>query len=609
MFPSSCLTHLVANLVQVITSVTRKLVRQAKSEMDQRLGQAGVMLRCFLQEDLSEAHMGLTPGARAHLDRFRTFLLGFFTTKLGYYPPGSIESRNLIFERNVYCAMRKDFEALYEYLVDESFTAAGMMPALAQGGICTLQSVHGFDLRNKYTSLQYPLPLLPEISPSTTSRRMSWLGKADKLRPDQRLVTHSALLKATNKNKPGVSRNPLVVAYRHFEEDSIFSPLKADRHDKLSQVDARKIRWILIYTTYQVLRDCAGAPPECREAAEVQYNIAVNTANLPPWKESKDPLAIVQKASDIRRSRRVTISAPITPTPSSPVFSPEIKPDIDYLALSQRDDSSTSLSGPPAIPPRGHSLKNKSFRRSLNIFAPSQSIVLDSSGPRNRSSSYHEILVQGYGNGTNDVHVDGDDAESESDQASITYMDSFMPNPLLERVAELELQPQPLTLRSPSTSSTSSANSTAKSSTSGFSEAASAVSSASSAPSLKPQPSTWTKASGVHPQDAKGRRTAVQRASPPTVPRRSSRRKLLSTLHPIPLRIKKVHDAAAADASDDSSGWMDVDMVTSPVLEEDDEEDDRTKLAKAPNVWDQFACVGGLKEVGSTASMPELAAQ
>ncbi|KAK5659763.1 hypothetical protein OQA88_974 [Cercophora sp. LCS_1] len=564
---------------QVITSITRKLVRQAKSEMDQRLGHAGLMLRNFLEEDLSEAHVGLTAGARAHLDRFRTFLLAFYTSKLGYYPPNSVDIRSLIFERDILCGMRDDFEALYDYLVDESFTPPGTIPALAQGGICTLQSVHGFDVRNQYPSLQHPLPLLPENTPTTTSRRMSWLTKPDKLKPDQRLVAHAALEKAANK-QPGLLKNQLVVAYRKFEEDSIFLPHKADRHEKLSQIDARKIRWILIYATYQVLLSCTNAPDECQDPDDVPYNIAVSTANLPPWKEAQRPVSMSRRNSVSRQDNRMSMSVPSMPTIHSPAL-PEIKPDIDYLALTHRQASSSTMA--PSIPPRCHSL-NK-VRRSLSIFSHQAPSVVVESSAASRRMSYHEILVQGYGNGTNDVYLDLGDAESESDQPPAMFNLDVTQRPATEPAEGL--RPQPLTLRSPSTSSTSSTGSTANSSASGVSSATSV----STAPSLQPKHSmsTWTMSSSIYSQDSVGVCGGFRSGVPPTVPRRSSRRKLLSALHPIPLRIIKGEGR-------EEEAWQEV--VQTPLEEEEDVDVVFVKSKEgSTDVWDQFAGVGGLRSV------------
>lgn len=580
-------------------------MRQAKTEMDLKLARAGQMLRNMLEDEFSEAHIGLSAGSRAHLDRFRTFLLSFYTSRFGYFPPQSVDTHCLIFERDVYCTMRKDFEALYEYLVDEGFTTSQQMPALAQGGICTLQSVHGFDLRNKYTSLEHPLPLLPEIAPVASSRRMSWLGKCDKLRPDQRLMTHAALLKASNMTRPSVSKNQLVIAYKKFEEESIFTPLKVDRSEKVSQIDARKLRWILIYSAYQVLRSCADAPVECQETTSVRYNISVNVSNLPPWKETKKTGPSSRKPTDTNQDWYLPWSLPTMPAASIPTFSSEIKPDIDYLALSHRDDSAIPNASPPPAPPRCQSLKNKSFRRSFGMFYPSQcsSTVEPALLSRNRTS-FHEILVRGYGNGTNDVSLNSDKKDSRPASVASTADEkgSRASTPSKSQRSE-KLSTQSLAIRSPSTSSTSSSNSTAKSSASGISDAPSA-STVSTAPSPSPRHSvsTWTIASSLSSQDSRAK--SEPKMTPPAVPRRNSRRRLLNALHPIPLRIRKGSEQPAVTQAGppyDSIGWYGVDGSVSATVVEEDEDDLWMKNHKSGSgirvdVWDQFANVGGLTE-------------
>ncbi|KAK7697121.1 hypothetical protein SLS64_013865 [Diaporthe eres] len=221
-----------------ISVVSRKLIRLARVDLDNRLSRAGAMLGDLLETELSEAHLGLSTGARAHLDRFRNYIQGFYTTKLGHFPPPPAQGgHSTVFKPDLYNTLKADFEALYEYLVDERFTTAGNSPFEAQGGLCTLQSVQAFDSRNKFSPLEHPLPLLPETPRSKESRRMSmpWQLVAaaragdGKLRPDQRLVVHAALMKATNHTKVHLMENRLVLAYRQFEETSVLTPHKADR--------------------------------------------------------------------------------------------------------------------------------------------------------------------------------------------------------------------------------------------------------------------------------------------------------------------------------------------------------------------------------------------
>ena len=72
---------------QTISSLTKALIVRAYLEMDINLSRATAAVREFLLEDLSPANLGLSDGARTHIDRFRTFLQGFYIEKFGYWPP------------------------------------------------------------------------------------------------------------------------------------------------------------------------------------------------------------------------------------------------------------------------------------------------------------------------------------------------------------------------------------------------------------------------------------------------------------------------------------------------------------------------------------------
>lgn len=417
--------------------------------MDFRLSRAGAMLGDLLHEELSEAHLGLSTSARAHLDRFRAYIHGFYATKFGCFPPASADSRcGTILRPDVYRTMLSDFEALYEYLVDTTFTpaTADTTPPVAQGGLCSLQSVHEFDLRHKFTPLEHPLPLLPEPPKTKDPRRrrsLPWfigngsVGKTEgKLRPDQRLIVHAALMRATNHAKTHLLEKRLVLAYRQFEEDSIL--IQCKNEPGVSPADARKVRWLFIYAMYQTLRGCAEAPREVRFTTNVGYHLGVSTEGLPPWQAQDDD----RSSSELQgqgsgggklRPRFPDRGRSISAVPLlSPITSPlkdakaqsgiEIKPDIDYFALRQQQEtptsrgrnSSMSAKGGASTPrSRSQSLtRSMSFRRSLGVFRSTSQRHLNSaaaSGSPSRKLSnksragYHEIIVLGYGNGTNAV--------------------------------------------------------------------------------------------------------------------------------------------------------------------------------------------------------------
>ncbi|KAI0480086.1 hypothetical protein GGR56DRAFT_671239 [Xylariaceae sp. FL0804] len=414
---------------QFLCTVTRKLIRRARVEMDRRLGQCGSMLSTFLQDELSEAHLGLYHGARAHLERFRTLLHGLYAARFGYYPPPSIDSRTTIFEIDVFRVMRDDFEALYQYLVDESFDATKSSPFLAQGGICTLQSVQAFDERHKFPSLFHPLPLLPNLpQESTSARRLSWLGKPSKPAHSRRSDIHVALVRATNRNKPELLQNDLVQAYRRFEEDSVCSPMRADKLENLGPMDARKVRWILVYAMYQTLRQATEPPAEVKDAVGVPYHLCVPTTNLPPWQGHRPIHTLVRtQTAQVTRSPSTSTASSSSSrgaadSLSSPSSTPsffEIKPDIDYLALTQQASAagrSAGLSRNQSFTGslvRTLSRSSNSARRPFGLFAsrggsterlgaPSQLSLVTPNNSK-ATAPYHEIVVDGYGNGTRGV--------------------------------------------------------------------------------------------------------------------------------------------------------------------------------------------------------------
>ncbi|KAK4225048.1 hypothetical protein QBC38DRAFT_323202, partial [Podospora fimiseda] len=327
---------------QVIASATRKLIRQKKGEMDAKLRDAGQMLRNFLEGDLQEAQIRLSHGERAHLKHFRTFLTAYFTKKLGRYPPGSIDPPALVFEPQVYRLMYQDLNALYLHLADWEFTTR-TLPTMAQlqTGSSVLHIVHGFDQRNRYPALNHPLPLIPEMPRKTSSRRISWLTKSDKLKPDQRLVAHAAVVKATNKHK-ALLDNELVLAYRKFEEDAVFFPPKVDRGEKPSHADIRKARWSLTYCVYQVVRSCVLPPAECAGiTGDLRYNIAIDTTNLAlPWAEGQ--------------------TSPLTSNPRTPttIFEPHLTPSAPS-SLQSLADSSYHTVRPATSPEADHDNDNE----------------------------------------------------------------------------------------------------------------------------------------------------------------------------------------------------------------------------------------------------------
>ncbi|KAM3515298.1 hypothetical protein MY11210_001039 [Beauveria gryllotalpidicola] len=385
------------------------------TEYTAKLDSATEGLGSFLDEELSESRLGLPLGVRAHLERFRSALLAFYTAKFGYFPPRD-------FDAKVIKTMLEDFEALYDLLVDDGVEMCGMFGGNSGGGLCTLQIIRSFDNRNSFESRQHPLPLLPNAPDVRKTRRMSWLGRKDKGKPADRLIAHTALIKASNWRESSF-RNDLVRMYREFEGKSLESRAnKGDKPDDVSITDARKVRWILIYAMCQVLRSISRQAPQVA-GEQAPYFLSASITELPPWKT----------ALNTKMDLAISISAlPTMPISADEPWQPrfadgvEIKPDINYLALTHsherqqadklrrrqsmpaapctvsptRPSPSTSVSG--NVLARRSTIRNSIRQRLRPVTASSVAAVT----PATSKSVYHEIVIEGYGNGTNEVKLE-----------------------------------------------------------------------------------------------------------------------------------------------------------------------------------------------------------
>lgn len=423
--------------------------------MDFRLSRTGTMLSDLLLEELSDTHMGLPAAAREHLGRFRTYIHGFYATRFGSYPPGPSNKKcRTIFKPEVYRIMRADFAALYEYLADHNFTTAVHGLSAAQGGLCTLQLVQEFDCRHKFVPLPHPVPLLPESVKVPDARKRSsiaWLVggpsfREAKGRPGQRLLSYASLMKATNHYKAHVLKNRLVIAYRQFEEDTLLATHKAEHTERLSvgPTDARKVRWLFIYAVYQTLLSCAEAPSKLNSHDGLGYHLNISTSITLPWDSETGPFAVPDfenrdtlKSPTVRPAERDRVVSPIPLLPQTEEERPgselDIKPDVDYFALTHpKDDAPSTGSVDSGATTRTMSLtRSLSIRKPLARFrsvSPQKPKILSTNSCRRasvlpRKSSFHEIIVHGYGNGTHAVR-DSSSGSASSSEGSQTQPSS-----------------------------------------------------------------------------------------------------------------------------------------------------------------------------------------
>ncbi len=328
--------------------------------------------------------------------------------------------------------MLKDFESLYDLLVDDGceMPAPRSSANSGGGGLCMLQLLQTFDAQNRFRTLQHPLPLLPEVAAPKRqlSRRQKWLtprGERD-TGSNHKLVAHTALIKASNWREQSF-KNDLVRAYREYEGQTIVSPNAADKPERVSVVDARKVRWILIYSTYQVLRSVAKRPVQV-ESEDAPYFLTASVGDLPPLPKHLD-------TTSSRPPRSFVGCQHVADGQVSPMT--EIKPDVDYFALTHRDTpmqqqqqqhQQTRPMGrrmsASAVPESSHRPLSRSdsvsrmlrrsstLRQSFRRFKPGTPTGVSEVVPPPQHA-YHEIVVHGYGNGTNDVNVDDASAKGK----------------------------------------------------------------------------------------------------------------------------------------------------------------------------------------------------
>ncbi|KAI8964069.1 hypothetical protein F5Y11DRAFT_116292 [Daldinia sp. FL1419] len=391
---------------QLISPITRKLIRCARVEMNLRLGQSASLVGNFLQYELAEAHLSLYPGARSHLEKFRSLLHNFYAAKFGSYPPPSADSRTTIFKADIFRTMMADFDALFQYLVDENLDNTQNSPFLAEGGVCTWQSIQSFDLRHEFQTLPHPLPLLPKVSLENL-KKVAWLEKRARTNQRQQELIRSALSKATNQ-KTELLKNGLVRVYRQFEESLAYPPTKGDKLENLGPIDSRKVRWILIYAVYQVLRQATEAPPEVNDAIKAPYHLCISTADLPPWDEERPVCDLVRRQTiHIAHSTSPSITGCDSLRSSPYRCNFEIKPDIDYFAITHRDRTLDEAGDRGPRLRRTASWKgslSRSLSRSLTTRKSSNRLTKSQNRTAQPSWNRHyKIMVQGYGNGTNDI--------------------------------------------------------------------------------------------------------------------------------------------------------------------------------------------------------------
>ncbi|KAK4890022.1 hypothetical protein LTR27_011241 [Elasticomyces elasticus] len=400
-----------------LSNTTRALITRATLEMDLHIARVTRAVGSFLEEELGPENLGLTKPARDHLDQFRSFLHKYYVTKLGYFPPSEEGPWN----KRLWTKMYHAFQTLYEYLVDNDSSIDRLNDRGVTGGICVVQNVQAFDERHGYTPLPHPLPLLPadpgkrRATDAQKGLRSFMLGRGDSLAAQQ-MTSRQALTNAANRAVQEATPSDLVEEYQRFERQKL--------EEKLTVAEARKVRWLLIYGVLQMLISITRAPKEVRDTEAPTYPLCVLTLGGPSWINEASP----------ERTKSLPLRRPDAASAMLPQVQPETEPEADgrlsihpdceaetaedYFSgntISRRASElsfdltpsplriTTQISKTASIRSSVHSgvhALHKSFIGGMSRRNSLRRTVTARPVTKNESGGFCEIMVAGYGNGT-----------------------------------------------------------------------------------------------------------------------------------------------------------------------------------------------------------------
>ncbi|KAK5686861.1 hypothetical protein LTR17_026778 [Elasticomyces elasticus] len=388
-----------------LRNTTKALITRATLDMVLHIARVTRAVRSFLEEELRPENLGLTKPARDHLDRFRSFLHKYYVTKLAHCPPSQKGSWN----KRLWTKMYHAFQTLYEYLVDNDSSIDCLNDRGVTGGICV-----------GYTPLPHPLPLLPteagerRANHALRGLRSFMLGRDESLAVQQ-LNSRQALAKATNLAVQGVYPSDLVEEYQRFEQQKL--------EEKLTVMEARKVRWLLVYGVLQMLISVTRAPREIRDTETPTYPLCVLTFCSPSWLNEASPerptvlpprrpdagsamLPEVQPKAESEAEGRLSIHPDCEAETAQDYFSSntisrrasELSFDLTPSPLRITNQTSKTVSIRSSIHSAVHAL-HKAFIESMSQRKSLRRTVTVRPVTKNESGSFCEILVAGYGNG------------------------------------------------------------------------------------------------------------------------------------------------------------------------------------------------------------------
>ncbi|KAH6645269.1 hypothetical protein BKA67DRAFT_664376 [Truncatella angustata] len=292
-----------------VTPITRALLERACLETQLRVQAAEERLTEFSYADMWPPSGPIAnSSSKSAADRLQKFLISYFTTTFGEWPPPPSDERSPDGEetwltRGVAQKLQKDFGALYDYLVnrdiswDESETRSSrkwMMVSESGNKAFDADTMDlpmtdlliEWDIRSRFPHIPYPYPLVPESIPlaNPTTRDKPKKSDKDKNRgAEDRVLERRVQLAYTE------ATNIYILGSDFVQSELIDNFVRFEKSDQVGGVDplaARRGRWVLIYGILQTLATVSVDAPNVRYKNEVDYHLSprLKGTRVPPWK-------------------------------------------------------------------------------------------------------------------------------------------------------------------------------------------------------------------------------------------------------------------------------------------------------------------------------------
>ena len=330
-----------------ISDTTKAMLTRANLEMAVRIDRASAALADFCENDsILNKRLRLSDASLRHLERFRTWLQGFYVQRHGYWPPHVMKAKFgkiRPLPKHTLLTMYADFRNLYAFMVN-SEADPFVQPEVSRSVVDVLTT---FDEAMKFVPLPHLIPHLPatDFTHGELRRTKSAfsLFRSKKTKFDgRRAAVASALMVAANATDLKVVSSSIVREYALFERQYTM-----EEREPITASEARMARWVLIYALLQILVSVTHAPDEVRDVEGVDYPLCAHTAGGPPWMAQRDSY----RDSKRRRSQSIHSTRRV-PEPEVEEFNlQKLRSEATSQSRSRGSFYSLSTSGPPPTHP------------------------------------------------------------------------------------------------------------------------------------------------------------------------------------------------------------------------------------------------------------------